>query len=677
MDYPKTKKVEIVENISGVEITDHYRWLEDSDLEETKNWIKYQNEIVDKELKDKGFNIFLEELVKDFKFTNFTNPYPVNNRYFYKERQPDEDQMVLYYKDGLDGKPIKIVDPNGMEENNTISLDSWSNSESGRYVAYALSKSGEEMGTLYIKDLNTGENLNDIIERSRSFQVRWLPDDSGFFYERNPEVGTVSKNEEHIHPKVYFHKLGENSKKDKLIFGKNRPKDDMISINSSVDGRYLSIAVGQKWTENDVYIYDRDLEKLSLLIKDIKAKFSIVFLKDKLLTLTNYKADNYRILCSDLNNFPKSIDDWQEFISEKSYVLESIRCTEDKILVEYLVNACSKVEIFDYFGKKIGDIPLPEYSSTAGLTTRRKEKEFFYGVTSFTFPKIVYRYDPVADSYGEFKRIDSPINKDDYVVRQEWFISRDKTKIPLFIFHKKGLVQNGANPAILYGYGGFGHNQSPGFMRSWIPWIERGGVFVIANIRGGGEFGKKWHTGGIKEKKQNSFDDFIAAAEYLVKEKYTTSNKLGILGGRNGGLLVSAVSLQRPDLFHAVVSRVPLTDMVRFSKFAMALRWVHEYGDPAKEDELKNILKWSPYHNVKGGVEYPATLFTTAEKDTRVDPLHSRKMAAILQSVNKKNRILLFTEIQAGHGSGKPISKIVEDQAIIISFFSQELGLEI
>ena len=658
MDYPKTKKVEIVENISGVEITDHYRWLEDSDLEETKNWIKYQNEIVDKELKDKGFNIFLEELVKDFKFTNFTNPYPVNNRYFYKERQPDEDQMVLYYKDGLDGKPIKIVDPNGMEENNTISLDSWSNSESGRYVAYALSKSGEEMGTLYIKDLNTGENLNDIIERSRSFQVRWLPDDSGFFYERNPEVGTVSKNEEHIHPKVYFHKLGENSKKDKLIFGKNRPKDDMISINSSVDGRYLSIAVGQKWTENDVYIYDRDLEKLSLLIKDIKAKFSIVFLKDKLLTLTNYKADNYRILCSDLNNFPKSIDDWQEFISEKSYVLESIRCTEDKILVEYLVNACSKVEIFDYFGKKIGDIPLPEYSSTAGLTTRRKEKEFFYGVTSFTFPKIVYRYDPVADSYGEFKRIDSPINKDDYVVRQEWFISRDKTKIPLFIFHKKGLVQNGANPAILYGYGGFGHNQSPGFMRSWIPWIERGGVFVIANIRGGGEFGKKWHTGGIKE-------------------KYTTSNKLGILGGSNGGLLVSAVSLQRPDLFHAVVSRVPLTDMVRFSKFGMALRWVHEYGDPAKEDELKNILKWSPYHNVKGGVEYPATLFTTAEKDTRVDPLHSRKMAAILQSVNKKNRILLFTEIQAGHGSGKPISKIVEDQAIIISFFSQELGLEI
>ena len=318
---------------------------------------------------------------------------------------------------------------------------------------------------------------------------------------------------------------------------------------------------------------------------------------------------------------------------------------------------------------------MPKYSNLAGLSARREEEEFFYGVDSFIFPRIVYRYDPSSKSYSEFKKINNPINPDDYEVQQEWYISKDTTKVPMFIFHKKGIELNGNNPTILYGYGGFNSCETPSFMRNWVPWIQRGGIFAIANIRGGGEFGDAWHKAGIKEHKQNSFDDFIAGAEHLISRKYTNREHIGILGGSNGGLLVSAVGVQRPELFGAVCSRVPLTDMVRFPKFGIAIRWIHEYGNPEVKKELKNILTWSPYHNVKEGTRYPDFLFTTANKDTRVDPLHARKMAAMIQGANIDNKVLVFTEMDAGHGSGKPIIKIVESQALVRSFFAQKLGL--
>jgi prolyl oligopeptidase len=332
---------------------------------------------------------------------------------------------------------------------------------------------------------------------------------------------------------------------------------------------------------------------------------------------------------------------------------------------------------FDHEGKETGKIPLLPYSSLDGIASRKDEEEFFYGVDSFVFPKIVYRYDPGTMQYSEYRKIDNPINPDDYEVKQEWYVSKDGTKVPMFIFHKKGLQMNGSNPTILYGYGGFANNETPSFMMNWVPWIRRGGIFAIANIRGGGEFGEQWHKDGIKENKQNSFDDFIAAGEYLISQKYTDKEHLGILGGSNGGLLVSAVGVERPDLFKAVCSRVPLTDMVRFPKFGIAVRWIHEYGNPEVAEDLKNIMKWSPYHNVREGVEYPSFLFTTANKDTRVDPLHARKMSARLQGVNKKNEVLLYTEMDAGHGAGKPIAKIVESQALVIYFFADKLGLKI
>lgn len=676
MTIPQTKKEDIVDEISGILIADPYRWLEDSNNKEVVDWIGVQNQYTDLILRNEKQNRFSDELIKNFKVVNFSNPVPVKGRYFYMERQPDEDQMVLYAKDGLDGMPKKLVDPNGKREGNTITIDYWRPGWTGKYITYGLSEGGDEMATLYVMDVDKNKNLPEKIIHCRNSSVRWLPDDSGFFYTRNPRPGAVPKNEEHLHSKIYFHKLGDNPENDRLIFGKDRPKDDMINISLSLDGQLLAIHVSQKWTENEIYIYDNCRETLSPLIVGIPANFSLKFLSDRAILYTNYKANNYKILFTQLSDLFKKIEDWQEFFPEQESLLESVAITADKILLEYLVNACSNVIILDYSGKEIGRVPLPQFSSLAGISTRGTEKEFFYGLESFTFPKIVCRFNSETQQYEKYKATDNTINPENYEIKQKWYISKDGTKIPIFIFHKKEVRLNGKNPTILYGYGGFASNETPMFMRNWISWIERGGIFAVANIRGGGEFGEKWHKTGIKENKQNSFDDFIYAAEYLVAKKYTGVNHLGILGVSNGGLLVSAVAVQRPDLFKAVCSRVPLTDMVRFPKFGIAVRWIHEYGNPEIKNDLERILKWSPYHNAKNNVEYPNIFFTTADKDTRVDPLHARKMTALLQSVNKQNKVLLFTEIEAGHGAGKPISKMVELQSLVLTFFAQELGLK-
>lgn len=670
-----TKKDTIIDEIQSIKVADPYRWLEDSKNPEVEAWINQQNASLYADLKNVRFNEFSSELVNNFKVVNFSNPRPVNGKYFYTERQPDEDQSVLYMKEGLSGNPVKIFDPNGKRHGNTVNIDYWFESKTGRYVAYGVSEGGDEMSTLYIKDTSSNQELKDKIIHCRYSQVRWLPDDSGFFYLRNARPGTIPKNEESMHVKVYFHKIGDNPEEDMIVFGEGRPKEDMIRIHLSLDGRYLAIQISKTWSEQDIYIYDADKKEIKPLVEGIPSKFSVIFLKDKVLLYTNFNANNYRILQNSYEYICKPVSQWKEFIAEKEYLLESIHVTKSKILVGYLVNVCSEVIVHNYDGKQIEKIPLPKYSSLEGISARREEEEFFYGVDSFTFPKIVYRYDPVEQKYLEYRRTTNPIYPDKYEIKQEWAVSADGVRVPYFIFHKKGIILNSGNPTILYGYGGFAVNLNPVFMRNWIPWIERGGVFVTANIRGGGEFGKKWHIDGIKDKKQNSFNDFIAVSEHLIASKYTSREHLGIIGGSNGGLLVSAVAVQRPQLYKAVCSRVPLTDMVRFPLFGIATRWTHEYGDPQKKEDLERILKWSPYHNVKENINYPNFLFTTANKDSRVDPLHARKMAAFLQGVSKENKVYILTEMEAGHGPGKPVAKIVESQALVLTFFAENLDL--
>lgn len=594
MNTPSTKKDTLVDQYGDIPVPDPYRWLENQADPEVQAWIQEQNKYTDSMLKNSAYEVFSDELVKNFKVVGFSNPIPVRGWYFYTERQPDQDQAVLYVKEGLDGVPKALVNPNGVRKDNAITISYWYVSKSGRYVAYGLSEGGTEMSTLYIKDIATNKNILESIPNCRHSLAKWLPDDSGFFYTRNPRPGSVPQNEEHLHTKVYLHILGTDPDTDVCIFGKDRPKDDMISLSLSMDGRYLAIHASQKWTENEVYVYDYKDKTIVLTVTKIPAKFRVIFLKDKVLISTNYNANNGRILWSSLSELYKPIQEWKEFISEARCTIESISVTKSKILVEYLKNACSEILIFDHAGEKIGTIPLPPYSASGGISCNREEEEFFYSVTSFTFPKITYHYDPRSKEFSTYRKTDNAINPDDYVIQQEWYVSKDSTRIPMFIFHKKGLKLEGKNPTLLYGYGGFGNSEMPAFMRNWVPWLLRGGIFAIANIRGGGEFGETWHKQGIKEHKQNSFDDFIAAAEYLIAKKYTNNEHLGITGGSNGGLLVSAVAVQRPDLFKAVCSRVPLTDMVRFPKFGMAIRWVHEYGNPENQERITEYPYMEP-----------------------------------------------------------------------------------
>lgn len=676
MNFPATKKEDVAEVIHGHTIIDPYRWLEDASSEETRNWIKEQNSFVDSSLRRAAFETFSDELVSNFKVVDFSAPAIRRGRYFFGERQPDKDQGAIYFKQGLDGHATKLIDPNGMNESNSVTIDKWNPSRSGKFIAYGLSEGGAEMATLYIMNVDTKQNLPEEISHCRHPAITWLPDDSGFYYTRNPRPGTVPKNEEHLHAKVFLHLLGQSPDEDMLIFGEGRPKDDMLGISLSVDGRYLGIEVAQTFSANDLYIYDRDSKETVPLVIGILAKFSMGFLEDRVYIQTNYKANNGRVLWMPLDKILAPIDKWEELIPESGYPLEGIRATKSKILAEYSVDVCSKVLLFDYEGKEFGGIPLPQYSTLTGIAASREEEEFFYGVASLLFPKIVYRYNPLNGGYAEFRKTDNPINPEDYIVKQEWYASKDETRVPMFIYHRKD-IPLGSNPLILYAYGGFGSSQAPTFNRSLAPWLERGGIYVIANIRGGGEFGKQWHEQGIKKHKQNSFDDFIAAAEYLIEKGYTSSQLLGARGASNGGLLVTAVETQRPELMKAVCAEVPLADMLRFPLFGIASRWVHEYGDPANKEEFERICTWSPYHNVKEGVEYPATLFRTAENDSRVNPLHARKMTARLQSVNKKNPIYCYTEMNAGHGVGRPIKKVVESQALLLAFFAWELGLKV
>jgi prolyl oligopeptidase len=501
MNYPRTKKKTVKETIFGHEIEDPYRWLENGNSKITQAWIKEQNKYTKNLLGQKSNpKQFRKKLLPYYKVTDFSAPCPVKGKYFYMERKPNENQFALYVKNGINGKPKVLVNPNKLCKDGTASLDYWVVSKEGNYLAYGISKGGTEVSTLSVIAVKSGKQLPEKIPYARYSNPRWLGDESGFFYTKYPKPGTVPKGDEHYYERIYFHRLGENPDSDQLIFVKDRPKEEMHGKVISQDDRYLIIDAALDWNKNDVFIYDRTTKTTKSLIEGYDAKFIPSTTKNKLYLLTNYKANNFRVLVADLNNLPKSVDDWGELITESKYVLNFITFTENKILVAYLKDAYSIVKIFNYKGKHLKDLPLPPFSTIAGIGSRRDEKEFFYGFTNFLTDYIVYRYIPQKDRFIVYRK-NTVLPKKDYVVKQDWYSSSDGTKIPIYIFHKKGLKYDGTNPTILYGYGGFSISITPSLPFNWMPLINRGAIFAIANIRGGGEYGEKWHRAGILNKK--------------------------------------------------------------------------------------------------------------------------------------------------------------------------------
>lgn len=677
MQYPPTPPEENVETIHGYRIRDNYRWLENGQKPKVKKWITAQNKLTDRFIPKKIHAQLEEELRKNYKFKTFNSLYPCNGKYFWWEHKPGQEQGVLYVRKGLKGKKISLIDPNKLSNNagHIVSLDYWFPSPQGKYLAYGISQDGSELSALEVIDVENGEKLEVVAKNASWASLVWTADESGFYYTKYPNPGSVPKREERYHQKVYYHKVGTSSNSDKEIFGKGRPKEDMLWLELSVDDMYLVISASQNWERNDLYLYDVRSKKTKNLLVGFEAQFGLTFTNNKALLSTNYKTPNLRILSADKNNLPTHPNQWKSFIPERKHKIGWYQITKKQVLIVYLKDAVLQGVCFNLDGKETSKLPMQEHSSILEIGANRDEAEFFYQSASFVSPGVTHHYDPSTAKITKFDRMKSALDETNYVTKQEWFRSKDGTKIPLFIVHHKELKLSGKNPTILYGYGGFEVSLTPGFLRSFVPWLENGGVYVSANIRGGGEFGKDWHLGAIKENKQKSYDDFIAAAEHLISKKYTSSQYLGILGASNGGLLVSAVAVQRPELFKAVVSQVPLTDMVRFPELLIASRWTPEYGDPGQAEDLENILKFSPYHNVKDNKEYPAFLFTTAENDSRVDPMHARKMTALLQNTNTKNPVLLYTESSTGHTGSLTMSRFYKNHARVLAFFADTLKL--
>ena len=617
---------------------------------------------------------------------NITVPRIAGKYYFYTRREGMQNQPILYVREGFvagkdAGKDRALVDANQLAADGTIALDWFEPSENGRYVAYGTSPSGSEMSTLRIVETKTGTLLPDTIERTRAASIAWMPDNSGFYYTRYPNKGDVPQGQEMYNRHVFYHALGADPATDQLIFGEGRDPEDWPNVHLSNDGRWLLIDVEQGWTKSELFLQDLQSDRPpSRLTTGKNFLYQASIYKGRVFIVTNEDAPRYRVFVTDAGDFDR--EHWKELIPQSDAVLQAAAVWGGQLFTQYEQNATSQLKLFDLEGKKLADLALPALGSIFGADGKWNRDELFYGFQSFTFAPSIYRYDLKTGATSLWAKVDAPsIDPAAYEVKQEWFHSKDGTRVPMFIVYKKGLQKNGHNPTLLTGYGGFNISLTPTFARSGYLWLEHGGVFALANLRGGAEFGEDWHRAGMLDKKQNVFDDMIAAAEYLISEKYTDRDHLAIQGGSNGGLLMGAMITQRPDLFRAVVCQVPLLDMLRYQNFQIAKLWIPEYGSADDAAQFKWLYAYSPYQHVAAGGEYPAILFMTADTDTRVDPMHAKKMAALMQAEAKNGQsktrpILLRIETKAGHGAGKPVTKQIEEFTDIYSFLFWQLGVK-
>ncbi len=676
--YPESRRVDQVDVYHGVRIQDPYRWLEDLDSQQTVAWVEAQRKVTNAYLDTiPERDEIRRRLTELWNYERYGTPFQEGGRYFFTRNNGLQNQSVLYTAERLSDEPQVLLDPNLLSDDGTIAVSGYDVSEDGRHMAYGLSSGGSDWEEWRVRDVATGKDLTDILKWVKFSSAAWTHDGKGFFYSRYDEpVAGRPLEELNFNQKLFYHQVGTPQSADELVYQRPDHKEWGFIPAVTEDGRYLVIHVW-KGTETENGVFYKDLQTPGAPVVELLSGFDASYLfagsdGPVFWFATDFKAPRRRVIAVDVRS-PEP-GGWREVLPQSQDTLQGLQIFTDRIVAEYLKDAHSQIRIFDPQGKPMGELTLPGIGTVGGFTGERTDRETFFSFSGYTTPTTVYRYDLDSGKTEVFRRPQVAFNPADYETKQVFYQSKDGTRVPMFISHRKGLKLDGDNPTQLYGYGGFNSSMTPTFSVPDLVWMERGCVYAVANLRGGGEYGQEWHEAGSKLQKQNTFDDFIAAAEWLIDNKYASRDRLSIAGHSNGGLLTGAVLNQRPDLFGAALVGVGVLDMLRFHKFTIGWGWVSDYGSPDNPEEFKTLRTYSPYHNLREGGDYPAILITTADHDDRVVPAHSFKYAAALQRAQGgPEPVLIRIETRAGHGGGKPVSKQIEEATDEIGFLMHEL----
>jgi prolyl oligopeptidase len=683
LTYPETRRVDHVDEYHGTKVPDPYRWLED-DVRKSKDvadWVAAENKVT---------NAFLESipqreairkrLTELWNYEKFGAPFKEGGRYYYYHNTGLQNQNVLFTMDKVGGEPRVLLDPNTWSKDGTVALSGTSFSDDGQYLAYGIAEAGSDWHTWRFLNLETGKLLEDELKWLKFGGMSWTKDGRGVFYSRYDEPAEGQQFQSlNLNQKVFYHRVGSPQSADVLVYKRPDQPEWGFGPHVTDDGQFLLITVW-KGTDDKYRVLYRDLSEPYAMPVELIDSFEneYTFLANDgpvLYFKTDLDAPRKRIIAIDLRKPAK--EHWRELVPQAAESLSDVNVVDNLFVCEYLKDAVTRVKMYSMAGQFVRDVAFPGIGSATGFGGKRTDTETFYTFSSFATPPTIYQYDLITGKSTQLRQAKVDVKPDDYEVKQVFFKSQDGTRVPMFLAYKKGLKLDGNNPTLLYGYGGFNISLTPGFSISRLAWMEMGGVFAMPNLRGGGEYGEEWHQGGTKLNKQNVFDDFIGAAEWLIENKYTSPKKLAIQGGSNGGLLVGAAMTQRPELFAAALPAVGVMDMLRFHKFTAGRFWVDDYGSSDDAEQFAAIFKYSPYHNLKPGTPYPATLVTTADTDDRVVPGHSFKFAARLQECHKgDNPVLIRIETRAGHGAGKPTAKVIEEAADVWAFLVKVLGVK-
>lgn len=682
--YPRSPVIEQADDYFGTRVSDPYRTLEDPRHPLTIAWTNEQNLLTHTYLARPERVKIKQRLTELFNYTRTSVPFERGGRYYFSRNEGLQDQPVYYAQDALNAEPRVVIDPNSLSPDGTVSLTNFSPTKDAKLLGYAISRGGSDRQEIYVRNLVTGEDLPEKIEWAKFTGIDWTPDGKGFFYSRYPEPGTVPAGDEHYFPKLYYHRAGTSQAEDVLIYERPREREVSFGIEVSDDGRYAMLTTSRGSSgENEIFVAPLagPLEKLEFTPVFTGFDFSyspIEVVGERLFVMTNQNAPRGKIIAVDLKNFQQKTD----IVPESTDTLEEARIVDGKIVAHYLHNASSLLRMFDLTGKPAGEIRLPGIGTVSGMTGSLSDRELFFGFQSYTIAPSTYRYDFASGTLEEIARSAPAFDPTQYETTQVWYPSKDGTRVSMFLSHRKGMTPDPNTPLFLYGYGGFNVPMTPAFNPVHYYFIERGGIFAVPNLRGGSEYGEEWHKAGMLEKKQNVFDDFAAAAQWLISNRYTSKEKLAVSGRSNGGLLAAVMVTQQPDLFEAAVVQVPVIDMLRYHTFTVGRFWIPEYGSAEDPEQFKFLHAYSPLHNVEKGRRYPATLITTADTDDRVDPGQAKKFAATLQQAQGGDEpILIRIETKAGHSSGavgaggKPVSKLIEEWADIWTFVFTQLGM--